>query len=519
MPSQPALVDRGSFDARIEDLCLQGTVNELLCISAEEGDPRFATEPYRVSRVRPADLASPLQPVGGVIALGVLESLPDEDLPWVLDTLFGAANSFVLAAVQCRPTRGREGMTAHGNVRGAAWWRDQFALASRRHPSVYWELFTTPGLELSPSGSEMHYGGTSLVNSVPSVWVLEDARSCFTEQVTTVAEQLGWPYETRSPALPHTAPWPDLVLSSGKQAAAAARRIRSESGGRTRIVHMGEDGVNPADHFDLTVVPPHAGLFSHAWREEACLPIARITSGSPRDLNESWVESFESATGRRIGLLVGGGPPADHVTPTLARDLAAEVEAAVRRRDDTLFVAVTHQTPAGVVTALRETLHESVPVEHENGATDGGLYAACLVLADVLVVAGGSESALPDACATDKPVTVYPVSPRPRRFHQRLKDLATSRALSEPFGNRGTPRPQSGLPYWCARMVEAGRLRPAPDPRLTWDHLRQLDRIRMFDGEFGVEWSGGPSETERVAARVRELVGRSLTVAPSSSPE
>ncbi|MEE2712812.1 MAG: ELM1/GtrOC1 family putative glycosyltransferase [Planctomycetota bacterium] len=531
-------VDHRSFEPRIREMCQQAAVEHLLSVTPDDAEPVSATEPYGVSRVTQADLSSllheaSLDSVGGVVVLGGLESLADNDLPWVLDALFGAATDFVFAAVRCRPTRGREGMPAHGNVRSAAWWRGQFAAASRRQPSVYWELFTASGSKLSVPEADVHYGGSSFDSGDPLVWVLEDDRSRSRAQVITVAEELEWPYEVRaltfkrSPgrlekggqelgavlapgcAATLNPPWPDLILSSGKRAAAVSRWIRGEAGGRTRIVHIGEDGASPARHFDLTVVPPHARLFTHPRREEACLPVTRSSSRSLHDLRSKWLTLFESALGQRVALLVGGGTAGDHLTTPLARQLARDVEAAVRRRGDSLFVAVTAETPPGVVAALRETLSDDIRLEHR--ASDGpeaSLYAACLLLADVIVVAGGSDSALPDACATDKPVVVYPVPSRPRHLHQSLKDFAVARALSKPLGHRGTPRPQGGFQYLCARMVEGGYLRPAPDPEVTWSHLLEGGRVRMFDGDLQRGWSKSPAATWRVAERIRQLMGR-----------
>lgn len=74
----------------------------------------------------------------GVVCIGGLTELPEEDIPWALDALFDAGARFLCVALALDPARpGRAGALP------AAWWRLQLELASARNPGRLWALTTT----------------------------------------------------------------------------------------------------------------------------------------------------------------------------------------------------------------------------------------------------------------------------------------------------------------------------------------------------------------------------------------
>lgn len=78
----------------------------------------------------------------GVICTDVLEHLADDDVPWILDDLFGHARRFVYAVAACFPARKTlpNGANAHVTLQPPEWWREQLEAASRRRPGVAWML-------------------------------------------------------------------------------------------------------------------------------------------------------------------------------------------------------------------------------------------------------------------------------------------------------------------------------------------------------------------------------------------
>ena len=80
----------------------------------------------------------------GVISTDVLEHIPEEDVPWVIDELFSHSSKFVYAVATCYPAKKSlpNGDNAHCTVMPPDWWRGQMEVAARRHPGVDWLLCT-----------------------------------------------------------------------------------------------------------------------------------------------------------------------------------------------------------------------------------------------------------------------------------------------------------------------------------------------------------------------------------------
>lgn len=74
----------------------------------------------------------------GVICTDVLEHCPEEDLPWILEEIFGYAKGFVYLNVACFPARKTlpNGENAHITVRSPQWWRDLV----KARATTLWEL-------------------------------------------------------------------------------------------------------------------------------------------------------------------------------------------------------------------------------------------------------------------------------------------------------------------------------------------------------------------------------------------
>jgi hypothetical protein len=89
----------------------------------------------------------------GVVCTDVLEHCPEEDLPWILDEIFGYARRFVYLNVACFPARKTlpNGENAHITVRPPDWWRE---LVQARGTTL-WELHAA------------QHGGEAIFRSAP----------------------------------------------------------------------------------------------------------------------------------------------------------------------------------------------------------------------------------------------------------------------------------------------------------------------------------------------------------------
>jgi hypothetical protein len=80
----------------------------------------------------------------GVVSTDVLEHIPEEDVPWILDEMFRAARKFVFVIAACFPAKKNlpDGTNAHCTIQPPGWWRLQLEMAARRHPGIEWVLGT-----------------------------------------------------------------------------------------------------------------------------------------------------------------------------------------------------------------------------------------------------------------------------------------------------------------------------------------------------------------------------------------
>jgi hypothetical protein len=68
----------------------------------------------------------------GVVSTDVLEHIPEEDVPWVLEEIFGLADKFVFANIASYPATKilPNGWNAHVTVRPPQWWAERIAEAA-----------------------------------------------------------------------------------------------------------------------------------------------------------------------------------------------------------------------------------------------------------------------------------------------------------------------------------------------------------------------------------------------------
>lgn len=79
----------------------------------------------------------------GVISTDVLEHCPADDLPWILDEIFGYARLLVFANVACYPAKKRlpNGENAHCTIQPVEWWRQKIAQATANRSDLLWEIW------------------------------------------------------------------------------------------------------------------------------------------------------------------------------------------------------------------------------------------------------------------------------------------------------------------------------------------------------------------------------------------
>ena len=191
-----------------------------------------------VTRYDPADRtagAGPAECFDGVICMDALNYIPDEDIPWVIESLFESARQFVYVAIEDSPRNKilADGSRLVGRPRDQCWWKTWFEKAAERHPQVQWKLVFNQASVTAANARAPHELGWS--GDLPLVWVLSDHQLGDTSEAIALADALGWPYALRHLPFDIPADPPDLVIAANQRTGAWARRLCQESNGRIGI--------------------------------------------------------------------------------------------------------------------------------------------------------------------------------------------------------------------------------------------------------------------------------------------
>jgi mitochondrial fission protein ELM1 len=311
------------------------------------------------------------------------------------------------------------------------------------------------------------------------IWVLTDGRPGHISQTLGLAEALtatpvvkviglrapfkqlspflgwagGWALSEKSARI--AAPWPKLVITSGRSAIPIALAIRRASRKATYLVNVQDPGFRRR-YFDLIVVPEHDGLSGRNILSTAGA-LGRVTPKKLANAAAEFGPGLAHLPSPRVAVLIGGAngvfqTPED-VVHRIARDLAA-----VAATGAGLMVTFSRRTGPAMEAIIRDALAGSNAAIWDG--TGGNPYFAYLALADHVVVTEDSASMVSEAAATGKPISILRLaggSPKFARFHAAM----AARGVTREFAGR--------LDHWTyPPMDETARVAAA---------VRQLIRV------------------------------------------
>ncbi|MDA3919296.1 MAG: ELM1/GtrOC1 family putative glycosyltransferase [Salinisphaera sp.] len=457
-----------------------------------------------------------------VLAAGLAE-LPDLDIPWILDSLFERAQRALLVAITLNDGSNR------ATPADELWWYSQLVAAGARYPNRHWRLIV-----LQPRFAHRHrvwrWSGGALLSANPTVWTLLHYKTGHRSQALGVAEALGWPFETRDIVRDRKAhglaflrdqiglgrarwpgginpPWPDVVVASGWLPSVIARAVAARNHANTRLVLMGRRGGRVDETQNIGLVCRHFDLPPNPRELSTTLPPSKVAEKQLAAARRRWTELYGDEGKLRVVMLVGGHTPQHVLTADAAWRMAADVRQAVEDEKGELAVLTSRRTPADAAAAIREAAGSQALFEGWNSqAGEANPYLGYLASADVLVVTGESESMLAEAVATGKPVYILPLAERAPDARRRLADWVVRQAGTDRFNARGSRRPQEGLQYICARLVQKRVFVPRRNMPALHDALIDQGVARIFNGRLE-RWTPPVwHETDWVAQRIRAML-------------
>jgi mitochondrial fission protein ELM1 len=281
----------------------------------------------------------------------------------------------------------------------------------------------------------------------PSCWIITEGLAGTENQCLGVAEALGlkavikrialrqpWaslsPYlgfecaETFIPTL--AAPWPDLVIASGRKSIAASRYIKRMNGSKTFTVQIQDPRISPR-YFDLVAVPLH---------DPTRGPNVITTTAAPNRIHANTLteeknkdQRFAHLKSPRVAVLVGGKSRAYSFTEQTMHALADQL----RDLDAGLMITTSRRTGSQNESILKNALRTRDDFFWDGQAPNP--YFSMLAWADIILVTADSTSMLSEAATTGKPTYVIPLEGGTKRLMAMQKNLIATGALRVFDGN------------------------------------------------------------------------------------
>lgn len=322
-----------------------------------------------------------------------------------------------------------------------------------------------------------------------TVWCLLGKKAGDNTQVRALAEELGFavmekfitarPWELlshlgsgvtlagidkpQSSAL--EAPWPDIVISAGRRNEPVARWIQRQSGGRTRLVHIGRPWA-PLSVWDLVVTTPQYFLPDQPNILHNSLPLHRVSGDELNSAGEHLRPQLADLPRPWVAVLMGGDSGRFVMTRSKGQRLGALAQDLAAASGGSLLVTDSARTPRPAGDALQEQLGSVPHYCYRWGSGGDNPYRGLLALADAFVVTGESMSMLGEAVDTGRPLYIFDVGDGVARWwllphsygykplSHRLAMRLGPRRMRRDIGNIQSVLVDSGRAQWLApRMI------------------------------------------------------------------
>ena len=305
-----------------------------------------------------------------------------------------------------------------------------------------------------------------------------DDRTGHAAQVLGVVSKLGLPYQLkrleynmlgrllppgmqgnslmgldRARSAPIGAPWPKLVIASGRRTVPTLRAIKKASP-TTVTVYLMWPGATHG--IDLIAAPEHDNPPAAPNVIRTLAPLHAVTSETLTSARHAWMQQFQHLPRPWVALCLGGNTKYGEYSAnewrtvmTAAQDLAGH---------GSLLVTTSRRTPADAVT-LAGSLLTKPHLLHRWDVDKDNPYLGMLGAADCIVVTGDSLSMCAEACVTGKPVYIYAperiIPEKHKKLHQALYNRHMARPLEQADGLPWSPAMGLDEAAMVAREIRA----------------------------------------------------------------
>lgn len=206
-------------------------------------------------------------------------------------------------------------------------------------------------------------------------------------------------------------PFPDMVISCGRQAILPALWIKQASDGRVKIVHIQNPKID-SKHFDALLIPQHDGVQGFNVIQTVGAP--HLVSRQGMALEKEKFPEFAATdlNQKVIGILIGGPCGAYKLDVDSLAILTKNIKK-WRAEGHKVLISPSRRTPPSVIDFLKKELDETIYLWDQQGDNP---YFAILGHADALLVTCDSVCMITEASVTEAPVYLVPLVGGSRRF-------------------------------------------------------------------------------------------------------
>ncbi len=360
-----------------------------------------------------------------------------------------------------------------------------------------------------------------------SVWCLLGKKAGDNTQVRALAAELGWDCHEKHIAAqswellvhlgsgatlagidlalssPLAAPWPDIVISAGRRNEPVARWIRRQSGGRSRLVHIGRPWA-PLTEWDLVVTTEQYFLPIQANIVHNSLPLHRPSAQENQRSGEQLQLQLAHLPRPWVAVLMGGNSGRFVMTASKARHLGTLAQELAAGAGGSVLATDSPRTPRAAGNALETQLRPPFFC-YRWGGVDDNPYQGLLAEADAFVVTGESMSMLGEAADTGKPLYIFNVDDDAGRWWL-LPHNYRYKPLSHRFAMRSGPaRMRRDIGNSQNALVDAARAQWLALGSIALVSQALREQMNASSGDPSIN-NAGREDLQRAAHAVRQLV-------------
>lgn len=267
-------------------------------------------------------------------------------------------------------------------------------------------------------------------NKVKTCWVITDGKAGMISQALGLAEAIGintivkncsynlpWslfpPYTFfNSPRFLNknsdqiTEPWPDLLISCGRQGLGVSLYVRKQSKGECFTICVQDPRIN-CDYFDLVIPLAHDNVVAKN-AIISNMSLHRITKSKLEEGKKLHEKLFTNHKAPFLIVLIGGSTHRYNMNLDACKDLANKFDQILANSDGTLYITPSRRTPQSLIKLLEEKYANNNRVILVDPNVNNP-YFGMLANADCIFVTDDSVNMISEACATGKRTYILPL--------------------------------------------------------------------------------------------------------------